>query len=455
MKFLNRDKEMQRLQKALESKKAKLIIIYGRRRCGKSTLIKNILKQTDVYFVAQQTDEELQRTQFAQTIGEKITGFDAVSYPNWESLFVNLNNIVKQSITICIDEFPYLVKSSSGLPSVIQKMIDNNKDRKFHLVLCGSSQQMMRGMIMDSSSPLFGRSDEIMKIIPLEAVWLGEALGLEPGQTITEYSVWGGVPRYWELRANEDTFDAAVKNIILDRYGVLHEEPARLFLDDMRESVQAFSILSVVGNGSNRLSEIAGRLNKPATHLSRPIDNLIQLGYLKREVPFGENEKNSKKSIYRISEPFINFYFRFITPNLSRLGLGLTDQVFNLFESVKSNYVSVEWENLCRKCIPMEAIEGRNFDIAYRWWGTNENNKLMELDVVSESIDKKYLLVGECKWSKVTDSKRVFDELVKKAKTLSFSKGKKIMPIIFVKEAWERKIGSNIYLPENVLQRLK
>jgi hypothetical protein len=455
MEFLNREKEKQRILKALESKKAKLIIIYGRRRCGKSTLIKNTLKTNDIYYMAQQSDESVQRTQLANTIGEKIKGFDSVIYSDWESLFVNLNNIIKEPLTLCIDEFPYLVKGSTSLPSIIQKVIDNTTKRKFHLILCGSSQQMMQGLILDSSSPLYGRADEIMKITPLEVGWLTEALGCKPEQSIIEYSVWGGVPRYWELRAEEKSFKEAVNNIILDRYGVLHEEPARLFFDDMRESIQVFSILSVVGNGSNRLSEIAGKLNKPATQLSRPIDNLIQLGYLKREIPFGESEKNSKKGIYRISDPFMNFYFTFLVPNLSRLELGLTEQVYKVFESRQSNYVSFEWENLCRRSVPMNSINGINFDIAYRWWGTNLKNEPMELDIVAESIDKKYILIGESKWSKITDTKPVLKNIEQKASLFPFAKGKQVVVVLYVKETTGNRIPYNVFLPLDVLNRLK
>lgn len=453
MKFFNREKEKQRLTKAMDSKKARLIIIYGRRRCGKSSLIKNTLKPNDIYYMAQQSDETIQRMQLANTIGEKIVGFDSVVYPDWESLFVNLNNVLKEPLTLCIDELPYLVKGSQSLPGIIQKVVDSTRDRKYHLILCGSSQQMMQGLILDSSAPLYGRADEIMKITPLEAGWISDALECKPEQSIVEYSVWGGVPRYWELRAEEKNFKAAIKNIIFDRFGVLHEEPVRLFYDDMRESVQAFSILSIVGNGSNRLSEIAGKLNKPATNLSRPIDNLIQLGYLKREVPFGELEKNSKKGIYRISDPFMNFYFTFLAPNLSRLELGLTDQVYNIFESQLSNYVSFEWENLCRRSVPMKAINGIDFDIAKRWWGTNLENKPMELDVVAESIDKKYLLVGECKWSKITNTKSLMDKLKQKAALLPFAKGRIIITVLYVKEATEA--SSNVFLPIDVLERLK
>ncbi len=455
MEFLNREKEKQRLSKALSSKKARLVIIYGRRRCGKSTLIRNTLKANDIYYMAQLSDETIQRSQLANTIGEKIKGFGSVVYPDWESLFINLNNVINEHITLCIDEFPYLVKGSSSLSSTLQNIIDNIYKRKYHLILCGSSQQMMQGLTLESSSPLYGRADEILKITPLEAGWINKALGINYDHSVTEYSVWGGVPRYWELRTQEKSFRKAVNNIILDRFGILHEEPARLFFDDMRESVQAFSILSVVGKGSNRLSEIAGRLNKPATQLSRPIDNLIQLGYLKREVPFGEPEKNSKKGIYRISDPFMNFYFSFVVPNLSRLELGLNDQVYKEIESRLGSYVSFEWENLCRRSVPMKPILGINFDAARRWWGTNLDKLPMELDVVAESTDKKYLLIGECKWSEITDAKTLIMKLKHKARLIPFSKDKKIIVILYVKKTPEEMDSPNIFLPADVLNRLK
>ncbi|MBU1719027.1 MAG: ATP-binding protein, partial [Bacteroidetes bacterium] len=304
-------------------------------------------------------------------------------------------------------------------------------------------------------SPLYGRADEIMKITPLEAGWLTIALGCTSENAIAEYSIWGGVPRYWELRAENKSMKSAVINTILDRYGVLHEEPVRLFLDDMRESVQAFSILSVVGSGCNRISEIAGRLNKPATQLSRPIDSLIQLGYLKRELPFGESVKTSKRGIYKIADPFMNFYFSFLAPNLSRLELGLTNQVYSAFEARQSKYVSQEWENLCRRCVPMSPIKGIDFDIASRWWGSNLKKEQMEFDVVAESLDRKVLLIGECKWSKITDSNRIFYELEEKAKVFPFAEGKSIMLALFVKSHPKKNEDSRILGPSDVLERLR
>ena len=455
MRFLNRNREQQRLKKAFENPEGQLLVIYGRRRCGKSTLVKNTLSVNDVYFMAQQTDDTIQREQLASVIAKNFPGFNAMVYPTWEALFNNLNNQTKEPITLCMDEFPYLVKSSQELPGVLQKVIDQQQNKNFHILICGSSQQMMNTLALDSSSPLYGRAAEIIKIKPLEAGWITDALECNAVQAIKEYAIWGGVPRYWELRKKEENFEDAIKNIILDNQGILHEEPSRLFLDDMRESVQAYSILTLVGKGARRISEIGSRLNKPATHLSRPIEKLISLGYLKREIPFGENPKNSKKGIYKIAEPFFNFYFSFVVPHLSSLELNLTDQVYNIFKARENHFVSSQWEDLCRRSVPLAPINNIEFGPAHRWWGNNTEMSPIEVDIVAESIDGKHLLVGECKWSEISGPRALLKETKEKGATLPFAKNKTIIPVVFIKNTHSETIKSNIFLPRHVIDRLK
>lgn len=458
MNFHNRFQEIKRLQKAFSSDKPKLVVLYGRRRCGKSTLLRNVLSEDDIYYVASQADESLQRAQLAQVIAEQIPGFDRAVYPDWEALFTNLNNSLTRAVTLCLDEFPYLVKSASSLPSIIQKMMDRPDRQKFHLVLCGSSQQMMQGIVLDSTAPLFGRANEILKIIPLEAGWLLEHLNCSPEQAIIEYASWGGVPRYWELRKEYPSYEEAVKEVVFSRLGVLHEEPTRLFLDDMRESVQAYSVMAIVGNGVNKLSEIAGRLQKPATHLSRLLDKMIQLGYLARETPFGASLKNNKKSLYRVADPFMNFYFSFVAPNLSRLELGLVDQVFESILPRHNYFVAKEWENLCRRCIPMLPVAGIAFDQAFRWWGVNTEGDPMELDVVATSLDKKYLLVGECKWASVRNPDHLLQKLVEKARLIpGVQPRQEVIPLVLARstEEYPQPKRGKVFTPADILERLR
>jgi AAA+ ATPase superfamily predicted ATPase len=149
--FVNRISEQTRLRKALEKQEASFIVLYGRRRCGKSTLIKQVLTPADIYFMADQSEASQQRHLLAKVIAVALEGFDKVIYPTWEILFENLNFRLNRKITFCLDEFPYLVKSAPELPTVLQKMIEGKANLKFNLIICGSSQQLMHGLVLDSN----------------------------------------------------------------------------------------------------------------------------------------------------------------------------------------------------------------------------------------------------------------------------------------------------------------
>ena len=275
--FMSRTRELAKLTRVLGSPDPSLVVIYGRRRCGKSTLLQHVAKETDIYFLADQQEAPLQIQSLAVETGRTIPGFGHVNYPSWEVLLSALQRQAKRGTTLILDEFPYLVQKSPELPSIIQKLIDNQQN-KTNIIICGSSQRMMHGLVLDGSAPLYGRAAEIIKIRPLEPGWIKEALPLNSIKAIEAYSVWGGVPRYWELAKTYRNQEKACKELVLDRDGILHSEPMRLLLDDMRGASQPHSLLSLIANGLNRLSEIAGRLGKPATSLTRPLANLIELG---------------------------------------------------------------------------------------------------------------------------------------------------------------------------------
>ena len=158
MKFVDRIEEQKRLHKCLhEAEGTSLSVIYGRRRLGKSTLIKRVFNDDDVYFMADNSESGQQRRLFAKLIAVKFEGFDKVEYPDWESLFLQVNYRTTDRFCICMDEFPLLVKSERTLPSILQKLIDS-KQLRYNIVLCGSSQQMMQGLVLDAAEPLYGLS---------------------------------------------------------------------------------------------------------------------------------------------------------------------------------------------------------------------------------------------------------------------------------------------------------
>ncbi len=140
-------------------------------------------------------------------------------------------------------------------------------------------------------------------------------------------------------------------------------------------------------------------MGKPATQLSRMLAFLIQQGYIKRELPFGESTRSTKKSLYKLNDPFLNFYFTFLVPNRSRLEIDLIDQVWEEIENKYDHYISGIWEDICRNSISYLEISGKRFNPAARWWGNGMDGKPMEIDIVAESLDKQYLFIGEVKWS--------------------------------------------------------
>jgi len=260
---------------------------------------------------------------------------------------------------------------------------------------------------------------------------LREYLQTNEVEAVEEYSVWGGIPRYWEIRKKSGSLSQAIRRNVLDRNGILYDEPERLFSDEMRTAVQSFSVISLVAGGSNRISEIAGRLGKPATQLSRLLSFLIDIGYIRREVPYGEHPRSSKRGLYKINDPFLSFWFTFVIPNKSRLESGLADDVWKEIKPRFRRYVSGEWETQCRHHTAFLEVAGKRFLPASRWWGTGNDKKEMEIDLVADSVDGSSLLIGEVKWSEKPDPLSVEHSLSEKIRRFPYARNKKIIKVLF------------------------
>ncbi len=462
MKFVDRTKETKKLQRVLESEESSLIVLFGRRRIGKSTLIRKVLRpDADIYFQADETQMANQLYRLAMAIDSTLPGFANVVYPDWSALLTALNYRIKEPLTLCFDEFPYLVKSFSALPSVIQQFWDTSSPR-FNLILCGSSQQSMYTDVLNVTSPLYGRADCILHLQPLEAGYIQEAMELSTAEeAVTNYAFWGGVPRYWKLCMDVGSWSEGVRELLLSVEGTLIDEPDRLLRDELRDLTLSRTLLSVIGNGANRLSEIAARMGKSATELSSPLRRLIEMGYLVREIPFGVEAKNAKKSIYRICDPFMDAYYNFVTPNLSLISMMRDDVVWQHVEKHLHEYVGLQWERLCRRAVSGNCIDGITYGIAQRWWGTiydeeTQQNEQLELDVVALSTDGKHLLVGECKWAKPDYAARLMEVLQKKVAQLPFAKDvKEIHTVLFLRTTPLDDVPVRIFYPEEVLELLR
>lgn len=444
MEFVDRKKELQRLETSLAGRKGRLIVVYGRRRLGKSTLIKKVLKRGDVYYEAAKSETAIQRSALASAVAVAYPGFDELSFPTWEALFSLLNKQCEEGATLVLDEFPYLVERDASLPSVIQRIVDSGSMR-YNLILCGSSQRMMQKIVLDGAEPLYGRASERLNLGPVRPQHWWRAMGLDARVAVEEYSVWGGVPRYWVLREDCSSLADALQRLVLDEHGVLANEPEALFLDDTDAIAPYTSIMTAIGRGNTKLSRIADAVGRKVSDLAPQMKSLISMHYVRKEVPFGEDADKSKKTLYAIDDPFLDFYYRFVVPAKPLLSLGRSGVVMDNIHRHMAEHVSRIWERLCQVAVSGNMLFGHTWNMASRWWGKapifEEGRKTpmgyedLEFDVVAEAADdRNTLLVGECKWQAADRADRLLARLVEKTQKAPFANGKRIVYVLFLRE---------------------
>jgi AAA+ ATPase superfamily predicted ATPase len=456
--FLDRREEEARLASFLRRPEGGLAVLYGRRRCGKSRLLAEVLRgRQAAWFVGDDRASVLQRSALATEVGRLLPGFGDVAYPDWETLLSRWWRDAPRGAALALDEFPSLVVQDPSLPSVLQKLLDGSERRGPHLLLAGSSQRLMQGLVLDRTAPLFGRAREILRVAPLPAGWIREALRLRDDERAVEaFAVFGGVPRYWELGAGHRTLRGAFESLVLSPLGVLHDEPRRLLRDDVRDVAQPLSVLALVGAGCHRLSEIAGRLGKPATSLARPLAALVELGLVRRDIPFGASLADTKRTAYRLADPFLRFWFRFVEPNRSRLEAGQAAAVAAEVEASLPLHVSSVWEDLVRQSVLRGEWHSARWRSVGTWWGAGADRRPLEVDVVAESASGEELLVGEVKWQDRLDGPREAAALREKAARLPLVRGRRVRLAI-----WARRKprglprGVSCFTPEDVLGALR
>ena len=454
--FLNRVEELRRLAHFSQRSEGSLAVLYGRRRCGKSRLLLEALPpERLVYHLADEREPALQRSALASALGRVLPEFARVFYPDWESLLVRWWSDAPPGSILALDEFPALVVGARELPSLLQRQLDQRPRAHCHLVLCGSSQRLMQGLALDRRAPLFGRAVELLKIRPLQPGWVRAALDIADGVSAVEaFAVWGGIPRYWELAREFRDLESAITALVLDPLGILHEEPDTLLQDDSRDATQASSILQVVGQGCHRLSEVASRLGKPSGSLVRPVQRLLELDLLVRDYPFGCNERDSKRTLYRVGDPFLNFWYRFVAPHRSWLGERLIQQVWGRVQRDFAGYVGAVWETLARASVPYLRLFGQEWSPARRWWGPGLDNKPLEIDLVASTLDGSGLLLGSVKWEERSDLGRWASELARQARCFPLAQGKTVYLAVWSKRPEKERTDLALLGPDQVLEAL-
>ena len=468
MEFIDREQEQSRLIAALSSNAPAFIVLYGRRRLGKSTLIRKVLSSKDVYFEASQSETATQIDMLSKAIAMVYEGFDGPIYPSWEQIILAFNHRCEENATLVLDEFPYMVYEDTSLPSTLQRIVDRRviggEGLRCNIVICGSSQRMMQGLIQ-GSEPLYGGADEEFCLRPIRLPHWVKAMQMDAKAAVEEYSVWGGVPQYWNQREKYDSFEDAVEGLVLNEHGLLYHEPSRLFRDDAQDIAPYSSIMTAIGSGCHRYSDIASAVGKSTAELSKPIKNLTEMAFIRKEVPFGESEKKTKKTLYQIDDPFMAFYYKFVEPYKSTIAMGRTNIVKQMLERSFHDHVGGIWERICQIAVSGNILFGHTWKVAGRWWGKapvyEEGKKTpvryedLEFDVVAEDQnDKNTILVGECKWKGADYADRLLDKLKKKVNVAPFAQGKKVVYALFLREQPVSDADCDILLPDDVILQL-
>jgi len=391
MKFIDRENELSRLIALSKRRDGGLAVVTGRRRVGKTRLLVEWVERTGgVYFVADQSSPEVQRRYLTAALATKLRGLEGVTFADWRTLLAGMAERAIESKwrgPLVLDEIPYLVLQAPELPSVLQHFLDHEAKRaRLTVAIAGSSQRMMQGLVMDASAPLFGRARELLTLGPLPPAYARDAFGSQ--DLLEAWTAWGGIPRYWELASEEHgALATRIDRLVLDPLGPLHREPDHILLEEVPSALEVRPVLDAIGAGVHRVSEIAGRMGRPATSLARPLDRLLGMGLAMRDVPF--EESGSKRALYRIADPFFRMWFRVVAPNRGPLAIMNAASRRALLAKHWPGLLGQSWEELCRDSVPRLG----DWSAASRWWRGTEP----EWDVIAESTDRTKLLVGEVK----------------------------------------------------------
>lgn len=421
--FIDREAELQALEREYARGGSSFVVVYGRRRVGKTELISRFIRnRRSLYYLATE-EPELQNLESFQSVAADFLHSDllrAARISRWEDVFREIARTcgpTDECAVIVIDEFQYLGRANPAYPSIFQRIWDTMlKDANVMLVLCGSLISLMRNQVLSEESPLYGRRTAQIRMRQIPFSHYREFLpGRSTRELVERYAVTGGVPKYIELFEDEKDVYSAISANVLDRSGFLYDEPNFLLQREVPDVGTYFALIRAIAGGAHRPSEISRSFGIKQTSLNKYLKTLIDLDVLERQVPVTEcNPDKSKKSLYRIKDNFLQFWFRFVLPNLSYLETGRTAVVEKrIREHFIDGHVAYVYEDVCRERLWGLADSGELGFVPERvgrWWSGSD-----EIDVVGLSASEGRAVWGECKFWKDPVGANVLRALEEKA----------------------------------------
>ena len=420
LKFVDRAQQLKLLEKRYNDPGFEFFVIYGRRRVGKTELIKHFIQnKSHLYFLCDKSGTKRNAERFKKRVAEYLNK-SVIETNDLEEIFSHLVNQIKNKrIIIVLDEFSYLVEKDNAVPSIFQVIVDElMKQTNVFLILCGSSVSMMEIGVLSKKSALYGRKTAHIELGPLD---LRSFQDFFPANDIEKniefHSILGGVPFYMEKFSDEQNSFENVKQQIFSKSGRLYEEVDFLLKEELREPDVYKGILSAIASGQTTVVEIANKTGIKASDMDKYLKVLMRLGFVKKEIPV--TYLKSKKSIYRIDDNFFSFSFTFSEPFKSNLELGEITAAEEKLKRDFNQYLGKKFEKLVREEILIRTgiINAQHIG---SWWGyyrdkDTHQRKAVEIDIVAINGNTKEILFGECKWKNNVDGKKLVQILKDKS----------------------------------------
>jgi len=428
--FINRKTELDLLEERRNEGKAEFIVVYGRRRVGKTALLTEFLRRNGgIYLLARETSEAENLKRFSQRLAEHFNDEFLVKNPfqSWDAFFEYLAQKNGERLALVIDEFPYLVKGNPAVPSILQEYWDLKLSKsRVYLVICGSSISMME-KLLGYKSPIYGRRTAQLKVSPLGFFEARAFLPRYPLEDFVKaYGILGGTPAYLLEFEDSKSIEENLRSYFRPD-SFLYSDARFVLMEELDEPRNYFAVMEAIARGKTTLGEIMNETGLERGTVAKYISILTDLGFVRREVPVTASRK-SRKGRYYIADPYFAFWFRYVHPNVDLIETGQGDFLVELVMKDLNEYLGWVFEEIAREFLTGLNKKGKlpfRFTKIGRWWHRNE-----EIDLVALNKSEKKSLFVEVKWKSLSkrEARGILKDLERKAELVGL-------------KGWEKSYG--------------
>jgi AAA+ ATPase superfamily predicted ATPase len=429
--FINREEELEFLKDLYKKKGSKLVIVYGRRRLGKTELLKKFTKDLKgIYFLADRRGTSQNVERFRSRVEESLN-LPPLRVENFDGIFDQISRNKDDSIVV-IDEFTYLIEEDASIVSVFQLIYDEILKGKTNifLILSGSYVSMMETEVLSYRSPLYGRRDGQIKLERFKIKDMAKMLSnysLE--DIIRTYAILDSIPGYLDFFDSKKSILENLTDTILNKKHMLYLEPEILLKQELKNPTNYLNIIEAISKGKTKALDISNKSRVPFPDLPKYMNILMNLGFVSKVHPVTVKKEKSKKIRYHLTDNFFRFWFRFIAPNKSLIEFGEIKPVLKKIDSQLDDFVSFAFERVCKEALTLMNVRGELPFTAQRigreWGKIPSIKETYELDLVALNEKTKDIFFGECKWSENVDAYRLLEDTKRKAVYVDWNKEKR------------------------------